>query len=279
MNERLRQKEKGEKKLREFLEDPRIRNLQNDLEKSDEIHSKVSFTRRVVRQEISRNPDGRMIIFANYRDTVTAIVSFIEDIPGVNATPFIGQSSRSGQDGMSHSEQIKRLDAFRKGEYNVLVATSVGEEGLDIPRADLVLFYEPVGSEIRTIQRRGRTGRHDSGSVYVLIAQGTRDEGATAAAAKREEKMLIAIRRVKHKRHSFTPDLERLSTFKVIKENEVIDARDFVVAERERLREELESVDETPIEDENAESKEEEFPDIPPERRRRRGQSGLEEWY
>ncbi len=106
-----------------------------------------------------------MIIFANYRDTVTAIVSFIEDIPGVNATPFIGQSSRSGQDGMSHSEQINRLDAFRKGEYNVLVATSVGEEGLDIPRADLVLFYEPVGSEIRTIQRRGRTGRHDSGSV------------------------------------------------------------------------------------------------------------------
>ena len=73
--------------------------------------------------------------------------------------------------------------------------------------------------------------------------------------------------------------MERLSTFKVIKENEVIDARDFVVAERERLREELESVDETPIEDENAESKEEEFPDIPPERRRRRGQSGLEEWY
>lgn len=279
MNERLRQKEKGEKKLREFLEDPRIRSLQNDLEKSDEIHSKVSFTRRVVRQEISRNPDGRMIIFANYRDTVTAIVSFIEDIPGVNATPFIGQSSRSGQDGMSHSEQINRLDAFRKGEYNVLVATSVGEEGLDIPRADLVLFYEPVGSEIRTIQRRGRTGRHDSGSVYVLIAQGTRDEGATAAAAKREEKMLIAIRRVKHKRYSFNPDLEMLSTFKVIKENEVIDASDFVVAERERLREELESVDETPVEDENTESKEEEFPDIPPERRRRRGQSGLEEWY
>ena len=59
----------------------------------------------------------------------------------------------------------------------------------------------------------------------------------------------------------------------------MIDARDFVVAERERLREELEAVDETPIEDENAESKEEEFPDIPPERRRRRGQSGLEEWY
>mgnify|MGYP003316215293 CR=1 FL=1 len=66
-----------------FLDDSRIRNLEAKLEGMDEIHSKVSFTRRVIRQEIARNPDGRMIIFANYRDTVAAIVSFIEDIPGV----------------------------------------------------------------------------------------------------------------------------------------------------------------------------------------------------
>ena len=277
MRGRLNQKGKGERKLREFLEDQRIQNLENTLEHMEEIHSKVSFSRRVIRQEIARNPEGRMIIFANYRDTVSAIVSFINDIPGINPTPFIGQANRGGNDGMSHSEQIKRLDAFRSGEYNVLVATSVGEEGLDIPRADLVLFYEPVGSEIRTIQRRGRTGRHDSGSVYVLIAQETRDEGATAAAARREEKMLIAIKRVKNKRHSFNPDLTMLSSFTVTQENNVVDASDFVALERERLREELEERDETPILE--PESNDDEFPDIPPERRRKRGQSGLEEWY
>ncbi len=277
MRGRLNQKGKGERKLREFLEDQRIQNLENTLEHMEEIHSKVSFSRRVIRQEIARNPEGRMIIFANYRDTVSAIVSFINDIPGINPTPFIGQANRGGNDGMSHSEQIKRLDAFRSGEYNVLVATSVGEEGLDIPRADLVLFYEPVGSEIRTIQRRGRTGRHDSGSVYVLIAQETRDEGATAAAARREEKMLIAIKRVKNKRHSFNPDLTMLSSFTVTQENNVMDASDFVALERERLREELEEKDETPVLE--PESNDDEFPDIPPERRRKRGQSGLEEWY
>ena len=277
MRGRLNQKGKGERKLREFLEDQRIQNLENTLENMEEIHSKVSFSRRVIRQEIARNPEGRMIIFANYRDTVSAIVSFISDIPGINPTPFIGQANRGGNDGMSHSEQIKRLDAFRSGEYNVLVATSVGEEGLDIPRADLVLFYEPVGSEIRTIQRRGRTGRHDSGSVYVLIAQETRDEGATAAAARREEKMLIAIKRVKNKRHSFNPDLTMLSSFTVTQENNVMDASDFVALERERLREELEEKDETPVLE--PESNDDEFPDIPPERRRKRGQSGLEEWY
>ena len=217
-----------------------------------------------------------MIIFANYRDTVAAIVSFIEDIPGVKPTPFVGQANRD-KDGMSHSEQIERLDAFRNGEYNVLVATSVGEEGLDIPRADLVLFYEPVGSEIRTIQRRGRTGRHDSGTVYVLIAQDTRDEGATAAAAKREERMLIAIRRVKNKRNSFNPDLELLSSFSIVEDGKNIDAKEFVKSERNRLREELEEIDDTPVLESNTED--EQHPPIPPERRRRRGQSGIEEWY
>ncbi len=277
MHIRLEAKERGEKKLKEFLEDPRIRNLEASLEGMSEIHSKVSFTRRVIRQEISRNPDGRMIIFANYRDTVAAIVSFIEDIPGVNPTPFVGQANQE-KDGMSHSEQIERLNSFRKGDYNVLVATSVGEEGLDIPRADLVLFYEPVGSEIRTIQRRGRTGRHDSGTVYVLIAQNTRDEGATAAAAKREQRMLIAIRRVKSKRDSFNPDLELLSSFSIVEDGKIIEAKEFIQSERNRLREELEEVDNTPIL-ENVENEEEKHPEITPQRRRRRGQSGIEEWY
>jgi len=277
MHIRLKSKQKGDRKLKEFLEDPRIRNLESTLEDMDEIHSKVSFTRRVIRQEISRNPEGRMIIFANYRDTVAAIVSFIEDIPGVNPTPFVGQANQN-KDGMSHSEQIERLNAFRSGEYNVLVATSVGEEGLDIPRADLVLFYEPVGSEIRTIQRRGRTGRHDRGSVYVLIAQDTRDEGATAAAAKREQRMLIAIRRVKNKRNSFNPDLELLSSFSIIDGDNQINAKEFVESERKRLREELEEVDETPVMELET-TEEEQHPEIPPQRRRRRGQSGIEEWY
>ena len=53
--------------------------------------------------------------------------------------------------------------------------TSVAEEGLDIPSTDLVIFYEPVASEIRTIQI-GRTGRFKAGKVYILIFSGTRDQ-------------------------------------------------------------------------------------------------------
>ena len=86
-------------------------------------------------------------------------------------------------------EQIDLLDRFRAGEFNVVVSTSVGEEGLDITSTNAVIFYEPVPSEIRTIQRRGRTGRKNDGEVYVLVASGTMDEVMESSARKKEEQM------------------------------------------------------------------------------------------
>ena len=277
MEERAKAKGKEARSIQEFISDQRIRHLSNRLDTMDEIHSKVSFTRRVIRDEIRRNPDGKTIVFANYRDTVSAIVGHLQDIPGVRVTPFIGQTNRAGQSGMNSTEQIARLNSFRTGEYNVLVATSVGEEGLDIPRADLVLFYEPVGSEIRTIQRRGRTGRQDEGMVYVLIAEGTRDEGTQASALRREERMLIAIQRVRRRRRNFSPDLALLSPFDVKMKHDRLTANEFVLDERTRLTRTMETVDDTPINDVKDDSKLNTV-DIPLEQRRPEGQSGLESW-
>ncbi|MCI2413575.1 MAG: ATP-dependent RNA helicase, partial [Cuniculiplasma sp.] len=81
-------------------------------------------------------------------------------------------------------------DKFKNGTYNVMLATSVAEEGLDIPSTDLVIFYEPVASEIRTIQRRGRTGRFKAGKVYILIFSGTRDQ-AYYYSSQRKEKVMV----------------------------------------------------------------------------------------
>jgi len=98
---------------------------------------------------------------------------------------LIGQS----KGGLKQKEQIELLDRFKDGTFNVIVSTSVGEEGLDITSTDVVIFYEPVPSEIRTIQRRGRTGRKNDGEVYVLIAKGTRDEVFENSNNKKEEQM------------------------------------------------------------------------------------------
>ena len=101
----------------------------------------------------------------------------------------MGQASRELDIGMSQEEQSAVLESFRNGEFDVLVATSIAEEGLDIPEVDLVVFYEPIPSEIRYIQRRGRTGRKSSGCVIILAAKDTIDERYLYASKRRMEKM------------------------------------------------------------------------------------------
>jgi len=90
---------------------------------------------------------------------------------------------------MSQEDQALTLESFRNGEFDVLVATSIAEEGLDIPDVGLVIFYEPIPSEIRYIQRKGRTGRKSAGSVIILAATDTIDSRYHHASQRRVEMM------------------------------------------------------------------------------------------
>jgi len=273
--DRLEDEESGSKKnVRDFLRDIRIRELRANLAEMDEIHSKIGAVRRMVRERIKRDSKSRIIVFANYRDTIASLETSLEGLKGITPIRFVGQSSRGSRKGLSGREQVRRLDEFRKGNANVLLATSIGEEGLDIPSADLVIFYEPVSSEIRTIQRRGRTGRKRLGEVIVLIAEGTRDEGAKAAALRREENMLRAVHRVSRSlprtHHS---DLSNLSGFSVVSEGIVIDSVNFVKSQRQERRTSISEEDKTISKNSVVKSG-----SLPSESIRPRGQYGLEDF-
>ena len=134
----------------------------------------------------------KSIVFAHYRSSVDAIIKMLEK-EGIRATKLIGQA---GTAGISQKEQVARLQKFREGKYQVLVATSVGEEGLDIPSVDRVVFYEPVPSAIRSIQRGGRTARARPGKVSVLVTKGTRDEAYYWASRRKEDSMRSALKGV-----------------------------------------------------------------------------------
>ncbi|PSP32759.1 Hef nuclease [Halobacteriales archaeon QH_10_67_22] len=110
---------------------------------------------------------------------------------------FVGQSDTEGSDGMTQTRQQETLEAFRDGEFEVLVSTSVAEEGLDVPEVDLVLFYEPVPTAIRAIQRKGRTGRQTEGAVTVLLAEDTRDEAYFWKARRDQKRMREELRSLK----------------------------------------------------------------------------------
>ncbi|HLM70622.1 MAG TPA: helicase-related protein [Thermoplasmata archaeon] len=177
--------------LRAFLGDPDVEDVSRRLETLTVEHPKLAKAVEIVRDELHRNPDARVIVFSQYRDSVDHIVAEIgrRPDPAVRAARFVGQASRGDDAGISQKEQGAILDRFRAGELNCLVATSVAEEGLDIPATDLVVFFEPVPDVIRTIQRRGRTGRARTGRAIVLVAEGTRDVGLNRSASARERRM------------------------------------------------------------------------------------------
>jgi len=146
-------------------------------------------------KELSKG-NFKAIIFSQYRDTVNKINNDLTKA-GFKSSIFIGQSS-SRLDGLSQKEQQLILHKFKEGEINFLISTSIGEEGLDIPEVDLVLFYEPIPSAIRKIQRAGRTARLKPGKLIILMTKGTRDEVYHWAAYHKERKMHAAIEEFKN---------------------------------------------------------------------------------
>ena len=151
-------------------------------------HPKLIELQKIVEKEIEKNKDMKIIVFNQYRDNAADIKEKLNAINDVKSELFVGQLKK-GETGLSQKEQKAVLDKFRKGEFNVLVATSIGEEGLDVPKVDLVVFYEPIPSAIRHIQRRGRTGRQEKGRVIILMAKNTRDEGSRWSAHHKEKRM------------------------------------------------------------------------------------------
>ncbi len=186
------------KSSRQLMEDPRMRKVIYLLVQARESgvdHPKMEKLKELIGKQLERKPDSKIIVFTNYRDTGRKIVEELKAM-GVSAERFIGQASRANDRGMSQREQKEILERFSRAEFNVLVATSVGEEGLDVPEVDLVVFYEPVPSAIRSIQRRGRTGRHRPGRVVILMARGTRDEAYYWSSKRKERGMFDAIKRI-----------------------------------------------------------------------------------
>ena len=130
----------------------------------------------------------KIIVFTQFRDTLDMIHERCEK-EGIKSVKFYGQGTSDGKKGLTQKEQKQIIKSFKTGNYDVLISTSVAEEGIDIPAVDLVIMYEPVPSEVRMIQRRGRTGRKSSGRMKVLITEKTRDEGYYWTSMRREDKM------------------------------------------------------------------------------------------
>lgn len=202
-----RLRKKKTKAAKSLIQDPNFGKaiyLAREAEKHGLEHPKLKKVTDIIKKELGQNgqtklqsdryvkdadqKSSKIMVFTQYRDSLEMIHHKLEK-EGIKSAKFFGQASRDGEKGLTQKEQKEIIKAFKIGEYDVLLSTSVAEEGIDIPAVDLVILYEPVPSEVRMIQRRGRTGRKRSGRVKVLITNGTRDEGYYWASVNKERRM------------------------------------------------------------------------------------------
>ena len=204
----VRLRKKKTKASKSLMNDPnfsRAVRLAHNAEKNGWEHPKLRTLAEILKKELGTG-DGqttlqstrygdkkdkkasKIIVFTQFRDTLEMIHEKLES-EGIKSAKFFGQATKDGEKGLTQKQQKEIIKAFRMGEYDVLISTSVAEEGIDIPAVDLVVLYEPVPSEVRMIQRRGRTGRKRTGRVKVLITNGTRDEGYYWSSVRKEDNM------------------------------------------------------------------------------------------
>ncbi|MFX0186468.1 MAG: DEAD/DEAH box helicase [Candidatus Hodarchaeota archaeon] len=205
--------------------------IKSSIEKEDQSnlsHPKISKLFTIIREEIEEFQNKKIIIFTQYREMAELLKNKLDQkfSDELIVEKFIGQTTKIDDCGFTQHKQIETLQEFREGKINILIATSVAEEGLDIPNVDAIIFYEPVPSEIRLIQRRGRTGRFAPGRCYILLTENTVDVPFHIVAKKKENTMnsilmepeqLELNKSLKRKKIEFSTDTNNFSKLDIFK--------------------------------------------------------------
>ncbi|EPE07859.1 atp-dependent dna helicase mph1 [Ophiostoma piceae UAMH 11346] len=185
MRSECEKNEKGSKLRKQFFRDPNAEEMMMTIERwlkdpTFESHPKLSYLKQQLAEHFIDQAPGantRAIVFNEFRDSAEDIVRALNrDVPNVKASVFVGQADSKRSAGMKQADQIKAIQRFKDGEFNVLVATSIGEEGLDIGQVDLIVCYDASSSPIRMLQRMGRTGRKRAGHVILLLMKGKEED-------------------------------------------------------------------------------------------------------
>ncbi|XP_033244408.1 Fanconi anemia group M protein isoform X3 [Drosophila miranda] len=138
-------------------------------------HAKYEKLRLVLLEHFASNAESRAIVFCEYRESVMLIHRLLlQHRPLLRARCFVGQGSTAGASyALTQKQQIQIMADFRSGTSNVLVATSIGEEGIDVGEVEMIVCFDICSSNpTRFVQRIGRTGRKKNGEVVMLVTEG-----------------------------------------------------------------------------------------------------------
>ncbi|MFX1457243.1 MAG: helicase-related protein [Promethearchaeota archaeon] len=212
-------------------------------------HPKIQKIISIIQEELEEFDNKKIIIFTQFREMAEFLkkILTLEFQNHLTIEKFIGQSSKKDDAGFSQQLQTEILQKFRDDKINILIATSVAEEGIDIPNVDAIIFYEPVPSEIRLIQRRGRTGRFAPGRCYILVTEETVDIPFYHVARRKEMMMKSVLSDYNQIR--VTDNLERKAIKFSISEINKCNELDLIKNFRERREKEKEMLANRSIEE------------------------------
>jgi ATP-dependent RNA helicase RhlE len=138
--------------------------------------------RRTVRQILRTRDLSQALIFVNSKIGAARLArSFERD--GLKTAALHGDKSQD--------ERLKALDAFKRGEVQLLVATDVAARGLDIVDLPSVFNFDVPFNAEDYVHRIGRTGRAGASGLSVTLV--TRDDARLVGDIERLIKKKIEI--------------------------------------------------------------------------------------
>uniref|UniRef100_A0A8B9KD13 RNA helicase n=1 Tax=Astyanax mexicanus TaxID=7994 RepID=A0A8B9KD13_ASTMX len=175
-------------RLEELMKEPKYEN------------NALAALKALILKEFTTREKARGIIFTQTRLSAIALSQWIQENPkfedvGVKASHLIGGGDQSVVKPMTSAEQKNVLNKFREGEINLLIATTVAEEGLDVAECNVVVRYCLVTNETAMIQARGR-GRAEDSSYTVVEEAGSGVAERESVNEYRETMMSKAIAKV-----------------------------------------------------------------------------------
>ncbi|XP_030097709.2 interferon-induced helicase C domain-containing protein 1 isoform X2 [Serinus canaria] len=168
--------------------------------KPENENEKLTKLRNTLMEEFTKTEEPRGIIFTKTRLSAFALFQWIKENPkfeevGIKAHYLIGSGHKSEMKPMTQNEQREVIDRFRCGNVNLLIATTVAEEGLDIKECNIVIRYGLVTNEIAMVQARGRA-RADESTYALVVSSGSGAVEHENVNIFREKMMYKAIQRV-----------------------------------------------------------------------------------
>ncbi|XP_060793792.1 probable ATP-dependent RNA helicase DDX58 isoform X2 [Neoarius graeffei] len=183
------------------MEHEQLRNLATE----GQQNPKLQELKFILDEEYSNNDQTRTVLFVRTRALADALKKWIEETdslrflkPGV----LIGKGRRSQLtgSGMTLTGQKGVLDSFKSSESSsqskILIATSVADEGIDIPQCNLVLMYEYVGNVVKMVQVRGR-GRAQGSRCFLISSRQERIDKEKLN-MEREKLVEVAIKKLQN---------------------------------------------------------------------------------